>query len=262
MADLVRMETIGRGYDPREFALFAFGGAGALHVGAYGVEVGANPIVVPANSSVFSAYGIAGSDLVQVNQTSDPMIAPFDPERLTAVYNRMEQATLADLEANGISRESVTLYREVELRYRGQVHEVRVPVPSGDLGAAEVEAVLADFEQRYNRRYGRGAAYQMAGVEARTFLVRGVGRLLKPEQRPQPLGDPDPIAARTGERPVYFRELGGFAPTPIYRREALACGNVVAGPAIIEAVDTTVLLHPDQQARVDGWTNLLLEPTS
>ena len=262
MADLVRMETIGRGFDPREFALFAFGGAGPLHVGAYGVEVGAKPVVVPSHSSVFSAYGIAGSDLVRISQTSDPMIAPFDPERLTAVYNRMEQATLADLESGGISRDHVTLHRDIELRYRGQVHEVRVPVPPGDLGSAQLDEVLADFERRYNRRYGRGAAYRRAGIEARTFLVRGIGRLLKPEQRPGELGPPDPAAARAGERPVYFRELGGFVPTPVYRREALAPGHVVPGPAVIEAADTTVLLHPGQRARVDGWANLLLEQAS
>jgi N-methylhydantoinase A len=262
MADLVRMETIGRGYDPREFALFAFGGAGALHVGAYGVEVGASPIVVPSHSSVFSAYGIAGSDLVQVNQTSDPMFAPFDAERLGAVYTRLEQATLADLDANGIHRDDVTLQREIEMRYRGQVHEVRVPVPGGELDAAAMQSVVSDFELRYNRRYGKGAAYQVAGIEARTFLVRGVGRLLKPVQQPQPIGAADPGEARIGERQVYFRELDGFAPTPIYRREALTAGNIVVGPAVIEAVDTTVLLHPGQQARTDGWTNLLLESTS
>jgi N-methylhydantoinase A len=262
MADLVRMETIGRGYDPREFALFAFGGAGPLHVGSYGTEIGAKPIVVPAHSSVFSAYGIAGSDLVRVNQTSDPMIAPFDPERLTAVYGRMEQATLADLESKGLSRDAITMYREIELRFRGQVHEVRVPVPAGDLGSTHVNEILADFEQRYNRRYGRGAAYRRAGIEARTFLVKGVGRLLKPEQRPVALGASDPAAARTGKRPVYFRELGGFVPTPVFRRETLMPGNVVPGPAIIEAIDTTVLLHPGQRARVDGWSNLLLESSS
>jgi N-methylhydantoinase A len=259
MADLVRMETIGRGYDPREFALFAFGGAGPLHVGAYGVEIGAKPIVVPAHSSVFSAYGIAGSDLVRVHQSSDPMIAPFDPERLTAVFSRMEQATLADLVSKGLKRDAITTYREVELRFRGQVHEVRVPVPPGDLGGEQVNEILADFEQRYNRRYGRGAAYRKAGIEARTFLVRGVGRLLRPQQRPALLGAPDPAAARTGERPVYFGEFGAFAPTPVYRREMLKPGNVVAGPAIIEAIDTTVLLHPGQSARADGWSNLLLE---
>jgi N-methylhydantoinase A len=262
MADLVRMETIGRGYDPREFALFAFGGAGALHVGAYGVEVGASPIVVPSHSSVFSAYGIAGSDLVQVNQTSDPMFAPFDAERLGAVYTRLEQTTLADLDANGIHRDDVTLQREIEMRYRGQVHEVRVPVPGGELDAAAMQSVVSDFELRYNRRYGKGAAYQVAGIEARTFLVRGVGRLLKPVQQPQPIGSADPSGARIGARQVYFRELDGFASTPIYRREALTAGNIVVGPAVIEAVDTTVLLHPSQQARTDGWTNLLLEPTS
>ena len=137
MADLVRMETIGRGFDPSEFALFAFGGAGPLHVGAYGVEVGAKPVVVPSHSSVFSAFGIAGSDLVRISQTSDPMIAPFDPERLTAVYNRHGAG---DARRPGVRRRSAATTsrctREIELRYRGQVHEIRVPVPSGDLGSA------------------------------------------------------------------------------------------------------------------------------
>jgi N-methylhydantoinase A len=91
-------------------------------------------------------------------------------------------------------------------------------------------------------------------------LVRGVGRLVKPEQRPQPLAAPDPSVAKGGERQVYFAELEGFAATPVFRREKLVAGNIVVGPAVIEAVDTTVLLHPGQQARTDEWTNLILEP--
>jgi N-methylhydantoinase A len=258
MADLVRMETIGRGYDPRDFALFAFGGAGPLHVGAYGLEVGASPIVVPAYSSVFSAFGIAGSDLVTVHQASDPMIAPFDLDRLNGVYERIESAVRADLEGKGLDAGRVTLSREIEMRYRGQIHEIRVPLASKKLGPEDLEAVRAEFERRYNLRYGRGSSYGEAGIEARTYLVRGVGHLTKPERRPRPIGKADPSSARAGTRDVYFR-TGGFVPVAVFRREQLEPGNVVHGPGVIEALDTTVLLHPGQLARVDGWANLLIE---
>jgi N-methylhydantoinase A len=258
MGDLVRMETIGRGYDPRDFAHFAFGGAGPLHVGAYGIEVGATPIVIPAHSSVFSAFGIAGSDLVKVKQVSDPMVAPFDVARLNRTFEDLDRLVVYELEDSGVGADRITLVREVELRYRGQVHEIRVPVPFRELEAADLDDMLREFERRYNLRYGRGASFGEAGVEARTYVVRGIGRLNKPAVVAEPLASADPAGARLGERPVYFRG-GGFMSTPLYRREALTPGNEVAGPAVVEAADTTVLVHPGQDVRVDGWRNLVIE---
>jgi N-methylhydantoinase A len=258
MADLVRMETIGRGYDPRDFALLSFGGAGPLHVAAYGLEVGASPIVIPANSSVFSAFGIAGSDLVTVNQASDPMLAPFDVDRLNEIYDRLESSVRADLEAKGVTDDKIVLNRQIEMRYRGQVHEIRVPIESKKLGADDLDVLKAEFEHRYNLRYGRGASHGEAGIEARTYLVRGVGRLEKPERRPLPIGGEDASGALVGARDVYFRGRE-FVSTAIVRREQLEPGNVVRGPAVIEALDTTVLVHPDQVVRVDGWANLMIE---
>jgi len=260
MADLVRMSTIGRGYDPREFALFAFGGAGPLHVGAYAADVGTRLTVVPANSAVFSAFGIAASDPVAVAQASDPMIAPFDAGRLEAAYDSLAARAVEELRANGVAPDDITATREVELRYRGQVHEVRVPVPDGPLDDESLAALMAEFRRRYNRRYGSGAAAD-AAVEARTFVVRGVGRQAKPELRPAPLGPADPAAAAVAERRVWFRPLGGFVPTPVYRRELLRPGNRVEGHAIIEAADTTMLIHPGQRADVDAWGNILLDTT-
>ncbi len=260
MADLVRTSTIGRGYDPREFALFAFGGAGPLHVGAYAADVGTRLTVVPTNSAVFSAFGIAASDPVAVVQASDPMVAPFDSERLEAIYVALAAGAVEELAANGVAPEDITTNREVEMRYRGQVHEVRVPVPDGPLGAESLAVVMEEFRRRYNRRYGSGAAAD-AAIEARTFVVRGVGRQAKPELRPAALGPEDPSPARVAERQVYFRPLGGFAPTPVYRRELLRAGNSVGGHAIIEAVDTTMVIHPGQRAEVDAWGNILLDTT-
>ena len=260
MADLVRMSTIGRGYDPREFTLFAFGGAGPLHVGAYAADVGTRLTVVPTNSAVFSAFGIAASDPVAVVQASDPMAAPFDPERLEGIYASLAAGAVEDLEANGVAPEDITTSREVEMRYRGQVHEVRVPVPNGPLGAESLAVVMEEFRRRYNRRYGSGAAAD-AAVEARTFVVRGVGRQAKPELHPAALGPEDPGPALVAERPVWFRPLGGFVPTSIYRRELLRPGNIVVGHAVIEAVDTTMVIHPGQRADIDAWGNILLDTT-
>ena len=260
MADLVRMSTIGRGYDPREFTLFAFGGAGPLHVGAYAADVGTRLTVVPTNSAVFSAFGIAASDPVAVVQASDPMAAPFDPERLEGIYASLAAGAVEELGANGVAPEDITTSREVEMRYRGQVHEVRVPVPNGPLGAESLAVVMEEFRRRYNRRYGSGAAAD-AAVEARTFVVRGVGRQAKPELRPAALGPEDPGPALVAERPVWFRPLGGFVPTSIYRRELLRPGNIVVGHAVIEAVDTTMVIHPGQRADIDAWGNILLDTT-
>ena len=260
MADLVRMSTIGRGYDPREFTLFAFGGAGPLHVGAYAADVGTRLTVVPTNSAVFSAFGIAASDPVAVVQASDPMAAPFDPERLEGIYASLAAGAVEELGANGVAPEDITTSREVEMRYRGQVHEVRVPVPNGPLGAESLAVVMEEFRRRYNRRYGSGAAAD-AAVEARTFVVRGVGRQAKPELRPAALGPEDPGPALVAERPVWFRPLGGFVPTSIYRRELLRPGNIVVGHAVIEAVDTTMVVHPGQRADIDAWGNILLDTT-
>ena len=260
MADLVRMSTIGRGYDPREFALFAFGGAGPLHVGAYAADVGTRLTVVPTNSAVFSAFGIAASDPVAVVQASDPMAAPFDGVRLDGIYASLTERAVEDLGANGVAPADITTSREVEMRYRGQVHEVRVPVPDGPLTEESLAEVMTEFRRRYNRRYGSGAAAD-ATIEARTFVVRGVGRQAKPELRPAPLGPEDPGPALVAERQVWFRPLGGFVPTPIYRRQLLQPGNRLEGHAIIEAVDTTMLIHPGQRADVDAWGNILLDTT-
>jgi N-methylhydantoinase A len=259
MADLVRRETIGRGYDPREFVLFAFGGAGPLHAAAYGADVGVRTIVVPAFASVFSAFGIAGSDVVTVRQASDPMIAPLDLPRLNDLYATLDETALTDLESDGVSREDATLHREIELRYRGQVHEVRVPVPTGGLAEDDLRSIMSEFEVRYTRLYGKGTTYGQAGIEARTYVVRGVGRLATPSLEPDALGRPDPSAARIGERDVFFREAGGSTATAVYRWEDLRPGHALQGPAVIEAATTSVLIHPDQTARADGLGNLVLE---
>ena len=257
MADLVRKVTIRRGYDPRDFVLLAFGGAGPLHVGAYAGDVGVKQIIIPAHASEFSAWGIAVSDLVYLRQTSDPMLAPFEPERLNRIYDELEGEVRQGLSAGGVEAAAMTMLRTIDMRYRGQIHEVRAPVPTKPLEAADLAQVQATFEAIYNRRYGEGAAYRQAGVEARTYQVRGLGHISKPAPTRQERGAADPAAALKETRQVYFR--GGYRDTPIYDREQLRAGHTITGPAIIEAVDTTVLVPPGQTLHLDESGHSIME---
>jgi len=259
MADLVRKVTIRRGYDPREFVLLAFGGAGPLHVGAYAGDVGVKEIIIPAHASEFSAWGIAVSDLTYLRQTSDPMIAPFEPERLNEIYDELEAEVQAGLRVGGVDDAAMTMLCYIDMRYRGQIHEVRVPVPTKELNADDLAQVLATFEEIYNRKYGEGAAYRQAGVEARTYQVRGLGQIAKPAWVRQELGETDASTALKETRQVYFR--GGYQETPIYARAKLSAGHQIVGPAIIEAVDTTLLVQPGQSLRFDEYGNSVMGVT-
>ncbi len=259
MADLVRKVSIGRGYDPRDFVLLAFGGAGPLHVGAYARDVGVKEIIIPAHSSEFSAWGIVGSDLVNLRQVSEPMIAPFDPARLNAIYRQLEEEARQALVREGVTDGNVAFVRYMDMRYRGQIHEVRVPVPACELGQAELATIHQTFEDIYNRKYGQGAAYRKAGIEARTYQVRGIGRIPKPAWIRH---EPDGAEAHTAlkeTRQVYFK--GGWRATPVYARERMRTGQRVSGPALIEAVDTTVLVPPDMTLRIDEYDNMVMTIT-
>lgn len=260
MADLVRKVTIGRGYDPREFVLFAFGGAGPTHCGAYGIiEGGARLAVIPAYASVFSAFGIASSDILHVKRVSEPIIMPGDVGRINEIYRKMERELKAVLKAEGVRDRDIYLIRSMDLRYRGQVHEITTPVPGGKLTRATLDGVIEEFERRYEQKYGPGTAYKQAGILSRTYQVKGLGRIFTPTLRRHRLGKADASPAIKAKRPVYFKERGGFVNTKIYDRDRLRAGNVIRGPAIIEAVDTTVVVNPGLHVRVDQYSNMIME---
>lgn len=260
MADLVRKTTIDNGFDPADFVLYAFGGAGPLCCCSFARQVsGIRQVVIPTLNSVFSAFGIGGSDIVRVERTSSPMLAPFDPGRLNAIYRRMEDKLISALARNNVAAEDMTLVRSIDLRYWGQVHEVSVPVPSGEITGEQAAALAQHFVDRYEAKYGRGISYGAAQLEAVNFEVTGTGRLEKPTLRRLTRGPGDAAAALKGRRPVWFDNERGFVDTDVYVRERLEPGHCVRGPAIIEAVDTTVLVEPGLAAEVDEYLNLVID---
>jgi N-methylhydantoinase A len=256
MGDLIRKLTIERGVDPREFALFSYGGAGPTHVGAYAREAGIAKAVVSPHAAVFSALGIAASDIVRVYSQSSPMRSPFDPERINSLLGTLEQRAAQDLDRRSVAASETTLSRSFEMRFRHQVHQVKVPAPGGKLGERELADVVERFISLYEQSFGKGTAAREAGVEILTFHVVATTHRVPLNLTPAKLEGADASAARSGSRKVWFD--GAFVETPIYEHRKLKAGNRVSGPAIIEGMNTTLPLHPGQEITIDAFQNLVI----
>lgn len=261
MADLVRRETIGRGYDPRDFVLYAYGGAGPLHATLYGRELGAQAIVVPFGglAPVFSAFGIATADMVHIEELSDPQIAPFDVERILESLERLGRETRDRLIRQGVEEQNVVHTFTAEMRYVKQVFEVSVGLTLDRLRSAGAEGLEQDFEAAYENLYGKGSGFREAGIELVTLRVSAVGRShIRPNLPRTSKGAPDPSRAQRGSRSVFWRDLDGYAETPVFDGHALAAGHRIEGPAMVEERATAIPLHPGQQLEVDEMGNLII----
>jgi N-methylhydantoinase A len=262
MADLIRKATVQKGYDPRDCVVFAYGGAGPVHAGVYARELGAQGVVVPLGGlcSLWSALGAASADLLHIYEAVDIQPSPFDPARVTQHFQTLEAQGVAQLRADGIDPAQVRLGRSADIRYKGQINEVEVPVSGGPLDAAALDQLVADFHRRYETVYGRGAGFQEARVEIVTYRVRASAVSVKPRIVAAPEGDRPPARdAYAGTRLVYWSEPGDFEATPVFWGERLQPGNVVPGPAIIQVPDTTIVVHPFESARVDAYGNVLID---
>lgn len=258
MADLVRKITIGRGYDPRNFHLLSFGGAGPLHVGSYARDVRVQSAIIPRTAGVFSAFGISGADMVHIKEISDPMVMPGDVNRINKNFTELEAELVEKLKVDGFPEEKIKLSRFIEMRYRRQVHGIFCPVPRKTYQAKDLSGLVEVFDQIYEQKYGKGTAYREAGTEATTFRVAAVGPMTKPTLKEYPQGSADPSAASKGKRPVYFKEFRELRPCHIYEYDLLRPRNKIEGPAIVESNDTTAVIHPGQSAVVDNYLNLIL----
>jgi N-methylhydantoinase A len=261
MADLVRAVTIQQGYDPRDFVMFAYGGAGPTHGYAISREAGIRTVVVPHTATVHSGFGAVSSDRFRSFQRSDPQHTPpgsrnaaehLDLARINATFEALE----------GRCREAMhdspqlVLKRTLYFRFRRQVHELAVPVPGGTLERSDLEALVPEFYARYERIYGQGTSMAEAGIEINTFRVEG--RI--PSQH-APSGSNREAGATLqkallGSRDVMFEQE--MISTAIYRGEAVPAGVPIEGPAILEFFGTTVVIGPNQSALGDEGGNVII----
>jgi N-methylhydantoinase A len=260
MADLVRRVTIGRGLDPRMFVLLAIGGAGPLHVGAYAKDVGVKAVIVPRYASEFSALAIAASEMLVVRKVSSPMVGPFQAAAVSEVYARIEREATEQLRRAGAISDGdgqVSTIRAADVKYRGQIHDVTVPVPTGAFTDESAVALAERFHERYEFRYGKGTTNKAAPIEAMSWEVR-VAAKARPLKRVKESAVTTAPSPGRGTRQVWFRGASAARATPVYERDDLRPGQTVTGPAIIDAPDSTMLVHPGQSARMDEYRNITL----
>lgn len=256
MADLMRQMTVEQGLDPRQFVVYAYGGAGAAHAAVFARELGCSEVVVPLGSlaSTWSALGVMSSDVVHVYEHAELLSSPFDPARLNAVFAELEDRARAQLREEGFDDEATELSRYADMRFSLQIHQVEVPVPGGTLAAEDAERQVETFIERYEAIYGKGSAFTAAGVQIGIMRVVGRGRIRTPAlHRLAPTGPVEPV----GTRDVYWEEHGHL-PTGVYDGAALGPGAEVTGPAIVELSVTTIVVQPGQRGHVDDYGNFVI----
>jgi N-methylhydantoinase A len=258
MSDLIRRATVERGYDPREFTLFAFGGAAPVHAGRYAAELGIKEIVVPLTASVHGAVGLVSSDVIYQYGRSERLSVPAEIKRIRDGFTGLVERAVGSLRAAGFAASEMHIVRSLDMRYRQQVHELNVPFAPGiaGLSEAELEEIYDRFDELYELTYGPGAGFREAGKEIMAFRVVATGELKKPRLRKYALQQNQAEAALKRERPVYFEEQMDFMPTKIYDYGRLAPGSELAGPAIIETPITTIVINPKDRALVDEYLNV------
>lgn len=257
MAKAIRVISVQRGHDPRDYALMAFGGAGPLHAARLARELDMGTVIVPLTPGTLCALGLLLTDLRADFALSRLM--PLDAAALTPV-----ETGFADLGAQAaawFAQEKIPADRQVmtrtaDMRYMGQNYELSVAVPAGPITEATFKALEAGFEAAHRQRYGfiaEGEAIQLV-----TLRLEAAGIVNKATFRPQEPEGPDAAQAQIATRDVWLPEAGGFVPCPVYARDRLRCGNVIEGPAIVEQMDTTTVILPGMTGTVDPTLNLIL----
>jgi N-methylhydantoinase A len=259
MADLARKVTVERGLDPRVFTLFAYGGAGPIFAAFVTRELGSRTAYVPADSGVFSAFGMLTSDIVFQEERSTTLRTPLserDVAGINQLYRDLADRLLARFEATGIARDRVKLARAVDIRFGMQVHELDVDVPPGDLDLPGFEQVTRDFVAKYESIYGKGSAYLAAGMEFVTFRVSGTVDVVRPV-----LGrseeNANGVTSLIDTREAFFAPQG-FIPTQFHAGDRLRPGQTLHGPAVIQRAGDTVVLPPSAKADIDAYGGIVI----
>ena len=258
MADLIRKVTVRKGLDPRDFVLFAFGGAGPVHAGVFARELGVAKVIVPQKemASVWCAFGAAAADVLHLYEQVEIMRSPFDAQRMDRVLQALKAKADADLDEDGADPKSRDYRFSIDMRHKGQINEVEVVLTGRGLKAGDIEALHADFFRRYEALYGKGASLPGAPLEAVTFRCRARVEVPKPKLLPtDKLTAEIPMAARRKPRQIYWAEWGRLAETPIFDGHALLPGNRITGPCVAETRDTSVVVHPGETLTVDRFGN-------
>lgn len=252
MIQAVRLVTIERGFDPHDFALCAFGGAGSLYAADIARDLNLQMVVVPRMPGVLSASGLLQADMVHDKSRSVlAAVTALSSTEVDEQYAQLENGVLALFSREGVSPAEVRLERHADLLYAGQTHTLSVPVGTRSFDSRSRAEMLAGFHSEHLRRFGHSDPSQ--DVEFVTLRVFGRHRRARPtEQVSAGSGTTNSsgTVGPTATREVYFAQAAGFVDTPIYDRGQLPPGTRLQGPAVIEQMDATTVIPPDMTAEI------------
>jgi N-methylhydantoinase A len=259
MVNALKLVSVRRGYDPREFIMVAFGGGGAMHAGALTRELKVKKAVIPTNPAVFSAWGMLMTDLRQdFIKTLISRTDRIDPATFTSFFSGMETQAMDLMKEQNIAENRIRFQRFADMRYMGQEHTVKVPIPSGKIEHKQISQINERFHKLHEHAY----TFRLDSVvEVVNYHLTAFGIVKKPSLRKIDKGGLDLKGALKGERRVNFDELG-FHKSPIYERDLLPLGKSIPGPLVIEEPASTTVVFPDQKVMRDEYGFLHIENRS
>ncbi len=259
MVQSIEENSVRKGYDPRDFALVAEGGAGPLFAAQIALEVGTPWVLVPPHPGITSAMGLLATDMVyEYASTAYQRLSKLDPAALQRQFEELEEQARVQLEEDGVPLDSMLIQRVADCRYLGQGYELRVDVESGAIDDEWAEELRTSFHDIHEREYSR--RFEESDIEVPNIRVRGIGLMPRLETPEVEHGPESPEEALRYERDAWFRFRGELAqvPTRYYERSALKAGNKLTGPAIVNQYDSTTVIPPGVSAHVDRFGNIVI----
>jgi len=248
MSLAVREVSVAKGHDPRDFAMVVSGGGGPLHGAAIARELSIPRVIVPELPGTFSAVGMLHADVRHdLVQTSIRPLAGLDIDDVNGVFARMVEEAQATLQRDGVPQATTVMTRAMDMRYRGQEYTLSVPVMSGSLDAAAMQALRKSFDELHHAQYQHAAPEEP--VEIVNLRLSAVGRFGTDDAGSFARVTGDGAANGTPrQRQVWFAQ--GALDCPVYQRADLAAGQIIDGPAVIEELVSTTIIHPGDRARM------------
>lgn len=254
----VRLSFVDSGLDQRRFALVAFGGAGPLHAARIAANIGIPRVIVPPYPGLSCAAGLLQTDVKHHYIHSRlESLDRFPVQDLNSMLQALEEKAWEEARQEDFAEGDVTLHRALDLRYPYQGYELSVTIPGGEITEPQMKDIRSSFDALHQEVYGTSAPDEVPEVV--NVRVMSLGKVPLLEMPALEAGGPSPKPALTGTRRVRFEESNNHVEVPIYQRSKLQCGNEIAGPAIVQQLDSTTLILPGQNAAVDNRANLIIQ---
>lgn len=260
MIQEIEKESVRRGFDPRDFALFACGGAGALHACSVARELGMKKVIIPQNPGALCAVGLINTDLMyDFSKTEMQLSSKAKLDILDKDYKTLEKEAIDKLRADKIAESNIIIQRVADCRYEGQGYEIRIPVINGDVNDNTIDKMKEAFHNAHKKQFGR--AFENNAIEIVNIRVIGVGKIkdLKPMKVSK--GTKDASSAIIGKRNVIFKinDMPEKVESVIYDRSLLKANNVIQGPAIVNQMDTTIVIEPGCVGYVNDYGIIIID---